>query len=234
MQNQYITLPKRALNLTGQRLGRLVALVPTRYQNKIAWECLCDCGNLTVILTDSLRSNCTHSCGCLNKELLSERNTTQRTAHGLTKHPLFIVWHAINLRCGNPKNTSYNNYGGRGITIYPEWRHDFQAFYDYVIKLPNCGKKGYSLDRIDNDGNYEPGNLKYSTLKEQHRNTRRNIELTYLGKTQCITAWAEELNLNASALHKRHKRGWSDTEILTIPMRHKAHSKKTSIHDVAR
>lgn len=112
-------------------------------------------------------------------------------------------------RCTNSNQSGYVNYGGRGITCCDEWRHDVQAFYDHVSKLPHCGEKGYTLDRIDNSLGYFPGNMRFATLSEQGRNQSRAHLITYNGKTQCLAAWAEELGVKYQKLQARLKKGWS-------------------------
>ena len=104
--------------------------------------------------------------------------------------------------------------------ISPEWRNDFQVFYDHVSQLPNYGDKEYTLDRIDNDGNYKPGNVRWATWREQNRNTRRNVMLTYNGKTKCLTDWAEELEMSRNTLTDRLKTGWSVERALTQPVQY--------------
>lgn len=96
---------------------------------------------------------------------------------GLRKHPLYRKWVNIKTRCFNTSYPEYHYYGGRGITVCPEWRNDFKAFYDYVITLDNYGKEGYSLDRFpNNDGDYEPGNLRWATNHQQGVNRRRRLD----------------------------------------------------------
>lgn len=171
----FITIGPKSKDITGQRFGRLVALGPVGYNNfgRLLWLCQCDCGKTTVPHGESLRSGVTQSCGCLN----SERTKRANTRHGLRKHRLYRIWYAIIERCTNPNNKGWKNYGQRGICVCDEWRKDFKAFFDHVVSLPNYGEKGYSIDRINNDGNYEPGNVKWSTAKEQ-RNNRRDTRKT--------------------------------------------------------
>jgi hypothetical protein len=115
-------------------------------------------------------------------------------------------------RCHNSESSNFKNYGSRGISVCSEWRDSFDAFHSYVAGLPNYGEIGYSLDRIDNNGNYQPGNVRWATRKEQNRNTRNNRLLTHNGKTQCATAWAEEVGLKKNLVEVRLSRGW-DIEI---------------------
>lgn len=206
MQPQYITLTRRAKDITGQRFGRLVALGPVGHtpgRNAI-WLCQCDCGNTTTVNNVALRAKQSQSCGCLSRQVRSAMHTT----HGLRYDPIYSIWRGIYRRCFNPTHKSYAGYGGRGITICDEWRDDVQVFYDYVSRLPHYGEKGYSIDRIDNNGNYEPGNVRWATLSEQGRNRRTSLMLTYKGKTQSIGDWADELQISYGALKQRIYAGW--------------------------
>ena len=112
-------------------------------------------------------------------------------------------------RCFNPNNKCYNLYGERGITVYFEWIDDFQAFYDYVSKLPNYGKEGYTLDRIDNNGNYEPNNLRWADPNAQSRNKRNNIWVEYKGQKMILKDVAKLCGVSYNTLYKHYKRGWS-------------------------
>jgi len=128
--------------------------------------CKCSCGNEKRVERGLLINGFTKSCGCLSLENTIKRSTT----HGLKHHPLYSVWQNMKTRCYNPKTWNYKNYGGRGIKVCDEWRNDFKAFYDWAV---NDGySDGLSIDRRNNDGNYEPSNCKWSTAKEQANNRR--------------------------------------------------------------
>lgn len=147
----------RIKDLTGQRFGRLVALNATdkRVNRAVVWECQCDCGNKHFVQSGSLLSGKTRSCGCL----MDESRGVSRITHHMSNEKIYAVWQGMRKRCFSTYHKNYKDYGGRGITVCEEWNRNFLAFYDYVSKLPHYGEKGYSLDRIDNDGNYEPGNV---------------------------------------------------------------------------
>lgn len=129
----------------------------------------CRCGKLFVSTATKVKTGHTTSCGCYRDMKVSEVNII----HGMSNHWLRFKWSSIKGRIFNPHVKVYKNYGGRGITMFPPWIHDFVAFHNYVITLPDCGKAGYSLDRIDNNGNYEPGNLRWTTMNVQTRNRRK-------------------------------------------------------------
>jgi hypothetical protein len=117
-------------------------------------------------------------------------------------------------RCRNPRSTYYESYGGRGIRVCERWQA-FEAFYADMGERP----LGKSLERLDNDGPYAPWNCEWGTRAQQARNKRNNRLLTYMGKTQCLAAWAEELNLNRNTLRTRVSRGWSDVRVLKTPIK---------------
>ena len=206
-------------DLTDQRFGRLVAIrqVGSNSSKSRLWLCRCDCGNEKVIPANQLYPDgkSTRSCGCLRSD--SKRGKAK--THGKSRTPLHRVWLSIVRRCTTPSNNGYPNYGGRGILICDQWRHDIQAFYDHVTQLPDYGKKGYSIDRIDNDGNYEPGNVRWATRTEQNRNTRRNVLIAFNGKTQCLQDWANELELSPDTITSRIKAGWDIERALRTPAR---------------
>lgn len=118
-------------------------------------------------------------------------------------------------RCMNPNDKQYHLYGGRGISVCDEWERSFEAFRAYVGKKPD---KNSSLDRIDNDRGYEPGNVRWATGSEQLSNTRRNVRIVYEGKSQTLMEWSVELGIPYNTLRQRKLNGWSDSEIISRPV----------------
>lgn len=151
---------------TGQRFGQLVVLRQTPERDRwgrIWWECLCDCGQLCIVQGKRMQSGHTRSCGC--------RQGGYRHGHGRgrgQRHPLFEMWLGMIKRCHRPYNTGFKYYGGRGIAVCERW-HDFPAFLADVGERPS---PELTLDRINNDGNYEPGNVRWATRKQQAANQR--------------------------------------------------------------
>ena len=209
------------IDLSGQKFGRLTVISRAKSNTRDArWLCKCICGNEKIILGYNLKNGITKSCGCLQRELSSKRlkmNNHQRK-HGLYGTRIYRTWAHMKERCYNPTANNYCNYGGRGIKVCQCWKNSFQAFYDDVSKLPHFGEKGYSLDRINNDGNYEINNVRWATAKEQANNQRTNHLETYNGKTQTISQWASEFGINSDKLRLRIKRlGWSIEKALNTP-----------------
>ncbi len=159
------------LDLTNKRFGRLVAVkaTPLRNNGNILWECKCDCGNIKRVRAHVLRCGDTRSCGCLVKEK-SPLNLVRSILHGMSRTPTWNVWQHMRRRCYDSSDVSYRYYGQRGIKVCERWQ-DFELF------LRDMGEKpiGLSIERIDNDGDYEPSNCKWATAKEQRANQRRCV-----------------------------------------------------------
>ena len=158
--------------IVGMRFGRLITDIETdrKYKNGARyWECICDCGNRTITTNHALKTGHTKSCGCLRDEL---RNLTV-TKHGHSRDyrhtPEYSCWDNLKRRCFNPQHHSYHNYGGRGISVCQEWNESFMAFFNHIGPRPTSK---HTIDRINNDGNYEPGNVRWSTRSENLLNRR--------------------------------------------------------------
>lgn len=206
---------KKVKDLSGQKFGRLIANKFLRIENhKAVWLCKCDCGNLTEVRGVELTKGHTKSCGCLRKDVCANINKT----HNKTNTRLYHIWCDIKKRCYNSNYKSYKNYGLRGIAVCDEWLSDFMNFYDWAMS------HGYddtlTIDRIDVNGNYEPSNCRWATLKQQARNTRRNRYYTINGVTHCLSEWCEIYNINHKRVECRlNKLNWSIEEALELKER---------------
>lgn len=203
-------------DLIGKKFNRLLVIeLAERKNNAIVWKCRCDCGKITNVITANLTSGRVKSCGCLKDEKLIQRSTTHNQRH--TK--LYEVWKSIKQRCFNPNNISYKNYGGRGITICDDWRNSFSSFYEWSIQNGYSDK--YSIDRIDNNGNYEPSNCRWVTRVIQANNTRTNKYITINNVTKSLADWVRTTNLSYNCVKTRLDCGWSPEDALTLPLHKK-------------
>ena len=160
-------------DFTNQRFGRLVAMSrgPNDKYGKSTWNCSCDCGNQPTVLANRLQNGKTKSCGCFKHDLHFKHGQTRKTSE-------YKAWDSMIQRTNNPNHPAYKNYGGRGITVCAEWRKSFISFFNYIGKKP---LPKLSLDRINNEGNYEPGNVRWATMSEQQRNKRRKNQMLKTG-----------------------------------------------------
>lgn len=202
----------RVKDITGQQFGRLVVqnYIESREiqpgKKASFWLCSCSCGGTKEASTDDLTSAKVQSCGCLETE--------NRITHGLHHLPEYKIWASMCQRCYNPKATGYEDYGGRGITVAAEWKESFERFIKDVGQRPG---PEYSLDRIDNNLGYFPGNIRWATRKQQQRNMRSNVILTHNGESYSISEWAEKYNMPRGRLTTRLSSGWPLELALTAP-----------------
>lgn len=204
----------KCIDMQGKRFGRLLVIERAESINGSArWLCHCDCGNEIVTYGYSLRNGDTKSCGCYHAEIL-ERGNTQ---HGLSKERLYGVWSTMKSRCTNPHNQKFSRYGGRGITVCEEWQ-TFEPFYEWA--MANGYKENLTIERIDNDGNYEPSNCRWATNKEQSNNTRKTIKIEFNGQTKTLSDWAQSIGVRRECLWKRiYLRHWPIEKALTTPQK---------------
>lgn len=164
------------------------------------WHCICECGNEIDVRTTYLKSGHTQSCGCLRNKTI--------TKHGMCHTRLYSIWQNMKARCEKHKN-----YAGRGIKVCDEWQSDFRIFHQWAIS--NGYKDDLELDRIDNDGNYEPSNCRWVTHLENNRNKRTNHFLTYNGVTRTLSEWQEVTGIPYQEIRRRLNSGKSIKEALT-------------------
>ena len=198
------------LDITGKKFGRLTVIgyACTNKSRKSVWKCKCECGKETFVVGNRLIKGHTKSCGCLRVDSA----TRIATKHGYSKTRLYGIWCAMKGRCTNQNNTSYERYGGRGIAICDEWQNNFQAFYNWAISHGYSDES--SIDRIDNNGNYEPSNCRWVTMKEQSNNRSSSVCLTHNGETHTLKEWSELTGIKYTTLYSRYSVGESVDEIL--------------------
>lgn len=194
----------------GERFGRLV-VVSDSAKDPVKCTFRCDCGVVKDINFYNVLAGDAMSCGCLRKEVTSERTIT----HGRYRKGLYYTWRNMLGRCLNPKLPKFKDYGARGITVCPRWVN-FKDFEDDVTAEIGPRPDGCSLDRRNNDGNYEPGNIRWATPAEQCENTRRAHKLEFAGKSQSLSAWAREVGVDRRTILKRLQAGWSVEQALTL------------------
>lgn len=206
-------------NLVGQKFSKLTVVGKTGRD----WICKCECGNTCVKptgrLRDSNRPN--KSCGCLRSESIARASkaawlVTTKFSH---PHKEKLKWMISNMvkRCHKPGSRRYERYGGRGIQVCKEWRENRTAFFEWAVA--NGFDAGLSIERINRDGDYEPSNCRFATMKEQANNTCRNRFLTWNGETLTVAQWAEKLRVSNRALQHRVERKWSIERIFTQSFR---------------
>ncbi len=202
------------LNLTNKTFGRLTVLhrVQNDRHGKTRWMCNCTCGNNCEVGSRELQSGDCRSCGCFQVESTVERSTK----HGKRYISEYKVWLGMRQRCTNPNDTSYPEYGGRGIKICYRWLESFENFYDDMGTRPS---KKHSLNRINNDGHYEPDNCEWATDKTQANNKRNTKKLEYNGSLVPIQILCERFKISKATLQARLKLGWNLQEALTKPLR---------------
>lgn len=182
-------------------------------------KCKCSCGNEKVFRLYQVRNGQIKSCGCLAKELLVERNKTHRyTTHAHSRTRLYQIWSDMKQRCYNSQQKCFEYYGAKGIKVSDEWRNDFQTFYEWATS--NGYSDSLTIDRIDVNGNYEPLNCRWITMKEQRRNTSRNIYVKIDGTIKVLRDWCEIYNIPYTTVQGRIKDGWDIIRAIQTPSRH--------------
>lgn len=214
------------IDLTGQKFGRLTVIGrdTDRPSKKTYWVCQCDCGNFKSVRADSLNAGAIRSCGCLHNEVFAknamnkQKRIAQERGFTVTGTRLYYIWQGIKKRCYNTNDARYHRYGGRGITVCEEWITDYINFHNWAIE--NGYSEDKTIDRIDNDGNYEPSNCRWSTNKEQCNNRSSNIKITIGNATKTLTEWCEIFEIDFKAVIGRYHRNENitlDELFRTIP-----------------
>ena len=205
-------IPHNFKNLLGERFGRLTVIGKAENANEhVMWTCQCDCGSMSKVSSQSLRSGNSSSCGCIRKEMLVGRITKHGQARERDRNPIYTCWAGMKARCFNSNELAYKNYGGRGITVCNEWLN-FEPFYRWAIS--SGYKHGLEIDRINNNGNYEPSNCRWVTDNENRLNTRRNRLITINNETKPVTIWSQESGITRGTIYSRIRYGWAESDLL--------------------
>ena len=206
---------RKANDLTGQKFGRLTAVEKAgKYRDRhILWLCECECGNTCQVPSNVLKKGEVRSCGCLLREA---QHIPKNKKHGLSKSRIYQIWRDMRARCENENNKRYHRYGERGIKVCDEWRSDFRNFYEWAVE--NGYNETLTIDRKDNEGNYEPSNCRWLNKKEQNNNTSRNNIVEYNGEKHTVAEWADILNIKYQTLSGRIRAGWSIEKAVTQPV----------------
>lgn len=188
--------------LVGKRFGELTVLEWKGVKNKTKhmWECRCDCGNLTTVREDMLKSGHTKTCG------------GHTAASGMYRSSEYAIWQSAKQRCENPNVDGYKYYGGRGIKMCERWRESFLNFYEDMGPRPS---EHHSIERKNRDGDYEPDNCIWADRIAQANNKSTNVNLTYQGKTQTVAQWARELNMRYQTIQDRLAKNLPIEEVLS-------------------
>jgi hypothetical protein len=189
----------------GQKFGRLtlISLMPNkRYRT---FFCKCDCGNTLVIRGDSILRSKLPSCGCYFKEIMRELQHRSHITHNKTNTRIYKEWQNMKKRCLYPNFEHYDRYGGRGISICPEWKEHFESFYKWAIA--NGYNDTLTLDRVNNDGNYEPANCRWATRTEQVNNRCDTVFINYENNRETLASLSKILGLTYSNVKTKYYRG---------------------------
>lgn len=201
----------RMIDLTGQKFSKLKVLsyAGKDKQGSALWLCRCECGKTKVIIGKDLRNGHTKSCGCYQKERVSITNRT----HNQTNTRLYRTWRHMKDRCFYPKSDRYKNYGARGITVCNEWLN-FENFYNWAIN--NGYKENLTLERRNNNGNYEPKNCCWILMKEQAKNKQNSKKYTYKNETKILSDWIRFFNTTEGKIRYRIKNWGVDKAFRTL------------------
>lgn len=210
----------KKIEMIGKKFGRLTVLEETNKRGvsgSIYYLCRCDCGNYRIVNGTGMRNGSSSSCGCYNKEIITKKDKIYNTN-------LYGVLNSMKQRCSNPKDKAYKNYGGRGIKVCDEWKNNSRTFFDWALK--NGYVKGKWIDRINNDGNYEPNNCRWVYPSEQQNNKRTNHYLEINGIKKSLSQWAKEKNINRATLERRIELGWNTNDLFKPIDITKSHSEQ--------
>lgn len=201
-------------DIIGKQFGALECIGPFDHLgNTTSVFCQCQCGRRLQVRICALVSGETKSCGCMTGEFITLAKIKHGEASSDGKSPEYRAWIGMIMRCENPALKYYHRYGGRGIRVCEEWRGSFAAFLADVGRRPTGN---HTLDRIDNNGNYEPGNVRWSTRREQANNRQNNRQIQHGGESLTLTQWARRTGIPVGTIFKRLSSGWSVDSALGV------------------
>ncbi len=205
----------RAVDILGMKFGRLSVIERSGVKSGyVTWKCACDCGSIVVIDGKSLRAKRSTSCGCRSREHARAMGLKNAT-HKRTKTKEYRAWNGMHGRCENPRVPIYPRYGGRGISVCERWK----SFENFLADMGMAPSKSYQIDRIDNDGNYEPSNCRWATASQQARNRRTNKLFFIDGEMLCACEIAERFAMRVDRLYARLNHGWTIERAVHTPIR---------------
>lgn len=212
----------RLIDITGKRFNHLVVVKRVEGVDikSPTWECLCDCGNTTMVRGSNLKSGAVKSCGCLR-----EMKNKSRTTHGMSNTRLYREWASIKRRCYTVSDKSYQDYGARGIRMCEEWKSSFESFMEWALN--NGYDDSLTIERVNVDEGYSPDNCTWIPWEQQQGNRRNCYAFEYNGEIKNLAEWCRELNLPYSLIHNRiTKLGWSFEKAIKEPVDIKKRNKK--------
>lgn len=218
--------------MVGKKYGKLTVVSIEKKNKATMLNCKCDCGNHVVREVYMIGSGVVKSCGCSKGDAIKKYNNSGKRSKGCYKdgrslHPLYGTWFQMISRCENQNQKHYDRYGGRGISVCEEW-HDFWKFVEWSDSVggrPN----GFTLDRINNDGNYEPSNCRWADWYTQTTNKSSNVLIEYNGSIKTLSEWSKLQNIHLGTLKERLKRGWSIERAFTEPANPNCHDSRNKI-----
>lgn len=204
-------------DLTGRQFGRLaVVRLAEKRNGRTMWQCRCECGTVKDVQSAQLKGSRTTSCGCQRSENMVARNLKHGMG-GKDRPPEFTVWLNMRTRCFSPSDKKYADYGGRGITVEEPWASDFAAFYRDMGPRP---ARGYEIDRINNDGNYKPGNCRWVPHIDNVNNRRNSAYVEWRGEKLTIAEWSKRVGISDRTIWMRlNKLKWDVERTMTQPLR---------------
>jgi len=222
----------KAEKLIGKKIGRLTVIgrkpdyVDAKGRKRTMMECVCECGTSVVLRADSLNNGHTTSCGCLQRERAAETGRyvgAKSKKYGESRERLHNIWYLMKYRCENTQSPAYARYGGRGIKVCSEWNDGISGYFAFKKwALHNGYSDTLTLDRIDNNGDYQPSNCRWVGSEVQNNNKRNNIRYEYNGKSLTVFQFAREYGLPPKTLWRRLHYGWSLERALSQPIRKSA------------